>query len=97
MSRPVCLVTGSSSGIGAEIVRQFAAQGYDVVVNYNSGADRAEQIAAEIRAAHDVEVAVLGADLAQAQAPFSLVDDDEHVGAVATLARSALSAERPMA
>jgi NAD(P)-dependent dehydrogenase (short-subunit alcohol dehydrogenase family) len=81
LSRPVCLVTGSSSGIGAEIVRQFAAQGYDVVVNYNSGADRAEQIAAEIRAAHDVEVAVLGADLAQAQAPFSLVDDTyDHFG-----------------
>ena len=42
MSRPVCLVTGSSSGIGAAIVEQFAARDYDVVINYNSGEDRAE-------------------------------------------------------
>jgi NAD(P)-dependent dehydrogenase (short-subunit alcohol dehydrogenase family) len=74
LSRPVCLVTGSSSGIGAAIVAEFAARGYDVVVNYNSGADRAEKIAAEIRADHGVAALVLGADLADAEAAFALVD-----------------------
>ena len=42
MSNPVCLVSGSSSGIGAAIVDQFARNGYDVVVNYNSGRERGE-------------------------------------------------------
>ncbi len=73
MVRPVCLVTGSSSGIGAAIVDQFAAQGYDVVVHYNSGAERAEEIAATLREKHDCEALVLGADLSQPDAPFELV------------------------
>lgn len=74
MSRPVCLVTGSSSGIGAAIVRHYAAHGYDVVVHYNAGEERAAQIAAAIRAEHAVEALVLGADLSQPAAPFELVD-----------------------
>lgn len=75
MSNPVCLVSGSSSGIGAAIVRQFAANGYDVVVNYNSGPDRAARIADEVRRQHDVEVLTIGADLSQSAEPFRLVDD----------------------
>ena len=74
MSRPACLVTGSSSGIGAAIARQFAACGYDVVVHYNAGAERAAQLAAAIRAEHAVEALILGADLSQPVAPFDLVD-----------------------
>lgn len=75
MAKPVCLTTGSSSGIGAAIVRRFAAAGYDVVVHYNSGRERAEAIAEEIRGEHDVDVLVLGADLTRAEEPFRLVDE----------------------
>lgn len=74
MPRPVCLVTGSSSGIGAAVVRHFAAQGWDVVVNYNSGRKRAEAIATQIRRDHGVDVFVIGADLSQRDEPFRLVD-----------------------
>lgn len=75
MSRPVCLVTGSSSGIGAAVVAQYASQGWDVVVNYNSGRERAEAIAKAIRADHGVEAFVIGADLSQRDEPFRLVDE----------------------
>ena len=74
MSNPVCLVSGASSGIGAATARTFARQGYDVVVNYNSGADRAEAVAQEIRGTHGVETLVVGADLAQRDEPHRLVD-----------------------
>jgi NAD(P)-dependent dehydrogenase (short-subunit alcohol dehydrogenase family) len=74
MGRPVCLVSGSSSGIGAAIVAEFAARGYDVALNYNSGGDRAEAIAGELRRQHGAEVLTVEADLSKAEAPFALVD-----------------------
>ena len=37
--RRVIIVTGSSSGIGAEVARLAANNGYNVLVNYNSNAD----------------------------------------------------------
>jgi NAD(P)-dependent dehydrogenase (short-subunit alcohol dehydrogenase family) len=74
MPRPVCLVSGSSSGIGAATVAEFAARGYDIALNYNSGQERAEAIAVQLRQEHGVEVLTLEADLSQTEAPFSLVD-----------------------
>ncbi|HEY4066510.1 MAG TPA: SDR family oxidoreductase [Burkholderiaceae bacterium] len=58
--RKVCVVTGSSSGIGAATVRLFARQGWDVVVNFSREAAPAEAVAAECRA--------LGADALVVQA-----------------------------
>ena len=46
---PVALVTGSSRGIGRAIACCLADVGYDIVVNYNSNRDAAEQTADEIR------------------------------------------------
>ncbi len=40
----LAVVTGGSSGIGAACVRQLAVQGAQVVIGYNSGAQRAEEI-----------------------------------------------------
>ena len=48
LSGKVVVVTGGSSGIGAASCRQFAASGARVVVGYNKGLDRAEQLIAEL-------------------------------------------------
>ncbi|MEC7225834.1 MAG: SDR family oxidoreductase [Candidatus Latescibacterota bacterium] len=74
MANPVCLVSGSSSGIGATTVKHFARHGYDVVVNYNAGRERGEAIADRIRAEYGTEALLLGADLSQPEAAFELVD-----------------------
>ena len=43
--RKVCVVTGSSSGIGAATARLYARNGWDVVVNYSRDAAPAEAVA----------------------------------------------------
>jgi NAD(P)-dependent dehydrogenase (short-subunit alcohol dehydrogenase family) len=48
--RKVCVVTGSSSGIGAATVRLYARNGWDVVVNFSRDAAAADAVAAECRA-----------------------------------------------
>jgi len=49
-SRPVCVVTGASGGIGAATARLFAARGYDLAIHYAHRADTAEALAAACRA-----------------------------------------------
>ena len=46
----VALVTGGSSGIGAETARSLASEGAAVIVGYGQGRDRAEQLCAELSA-----------------------------------------------
>jgi 3-oxoacyl-[acyl-carrier protein] reductase len=44
----VAVVTGASKGIGAEVAKQLAEEGADVVVNYSSSKEGAERVVAEI-------------------------------------------------
>ena len=46
----LALVTGASRGVGAEIARQLAANGTDVVINYRSKGPRAQSVADEVTA-----------------------------------------------
>jgi ketoreductase RED2 len=47
-ARPVALVSGSSSGIGAAIARAFAGRGVEVVINSVRSTAAGEQLAAEL-------------------------------------------------
>lgn len=62
--RRVCVVSGSSSGIGAATVRRYAREGWDVVVNYSRSAEPAEAVAAECRAL-GAQALVVRADVSQ--------------------------------
>ena len=67
------LVTGASRGIGRAIALRLAADGANIVVNYNANADAANAVAAEI-ATLGPRAAVVQADVAQAPDVERLVE-----------------------
>jgi hypothetical protein len=82
MSDPVprtALITGASSGIGLELARLFAGDGYRlVVVARNRGALR--ELADELYSRHRVEVRVVPKDLSHPSAPVELYQELQEAG-----------------
>ncbi|EXJ77715.1 alcohol dehydrogenase [Capronia epimyces CBS 606.96] len=57
------LVTGGSRGLGALICEKFAAEGSNIVVNYVSSKDRADQVAENCKKELGVKAVVIQADI----------------------------------
>lgn len=71
MSADHALVTGASSGIGAEIARGLAARGHPLVIVARRRA-QLDALAERIRAAHKVSVTVVARDLSAPDAASAL-------------------------
>jgi uncharacterized protein len=80
MSRPLALVTGASGGIGAELARELARHGHDLVLAARSVAPM--QALAEELSAAGAAVTVIAVDLAKPGAAALLADDIAHRGLV---------------
>ena len=75
-SKKVLLVTGSSRGIGAEIARRAAADGWGVCINYATSAEEAQGVVTQIRDMGGEAIAVQAdvGDDAQVAAMFETID-----------------------
>lgn len=76
MSRPLCLITGASTGIGAACAALAATQGYDLILTYNSDQAGAQAVAkaAQASGAHAQIIQANVAEPAALKAVFALVD-----------------------
>ena len=89
MTRKVLVVTGSSRGIGAEICRQAAADGWKVCINYSRSEDEADRLVHEIRSAGGIAIA-LQADIAREDEVITLFERvDLELGPVTGLVNNA--------
>lgn len=67
------VITGASSGIGAELARVFAGKGYSLVLTARRH-ERLEALAEQILAVHKVEVEVMALDLEDRDSPEDLYE-----------------------
>jgi len=74
VERNLALVTGASSGLGADFAKKLAAQGHDLFVTARR-LERLQALKKEIEKRHDVEVSVFGADLGHPDGATALLKE----------------------
>ena len=88
-NQPVALVTGGAIRVGAAIVRELAARGYQVAIHANTSLDRAQELATELNNAGHTATA-FGADLRDEDATRAMIDRvRRHFGRLDALVNSA--------
>lgn len=70
--RKTALITGASGGIGLDLARLFARDGYDLFLVARSE-ERLKEIAAELQRDHGIHAMVIAADLSRPEAPETIM------------------------
>ncbi len=73
VDRKAALITGASFGIGLELARIFAREGYNLILVARS-ADKLRQLASELEKSHSTRSFILATDLTEPGAPAYLLD-----------------------
>ena len=71
------LVTGSSRGLGREIIKEFANHGVDVIINYNKSEKRAYELADELE--EKVNVKVIKCDISNEDEVKEMFNQIDHL------------------
>lgn len=65
MNKKCILVTGSSIGLGASIIRKYASMGYNTIITYNSHKNEAIELQKEIKDKYNTESLVIKCDISK--------------------------------
>lgn len=71
----ICLVTGSSRGLGKEIIKKFAREGFEVIINYNKSEKYAYKLADEIGS----KARVIKCDISNEEEVRDMFDQIDHL------------------
>lgn len=74
MERKIVLVTGSSRGIGKAIATDFAANGYNVVINYKKEDNEAKNLKEELEQKYNIEALTIKADVSNENEVKNMVE-----------------------
>ena len=95
-STETVLITGASSGLGAEFARQLAARGATLVLVARRR-DRLEALAAELNAAHGTASTVIEFDLGEADAGPRLLKKTSKLGVTSLINNAGFGDQQPFA
>ena len=73
-SKQTALITGASGGIGLELTKEFARDGYNLVLVARSK-EKLEAIAADLSKQYNISATVVAKDLSKASAPDELYNE----------------------
>lgn len=69
------LVTGSSKGLGKELIKEYAKLGYNVVINYNSSEKEAFNLKEEIEKIYNSKVLCIKCDISNEEEVIKMKDE----------------------
>ena len=71
--KKIVLVTGSSRSLGAQIVKDFAKEGAEVIINYNNSEEEAFKLKKELEQQYNKEVLTIKCDITNEQDIINMV------------------------
>ena len=74
MNKKTVLVTGSSIGLGSSIIKKFASNNYNVIINYNTHKNEAEKLKEELEKKHNIECLIIKCDITKEQEVKEMFD-----------------------
>jgi uncharacterized protein len=78
-TKPVTLITSASSGIGLELAKIFASEGYDLIISSDNRA-KLKKAAGQIATTANTKVHIIVADLSKGGGPKKLYDAAKKLG-----------------
>ena len=71
----VVIITGSSKGIGAFTAKYFAKNNYNVVINYNTNKERANNLGKELKEKYNIDYLVVEGDISKEENVLKLLEE----------------------